>query len=56
MLGAKVGLAMGPLGAIAGTIPGAILGGIFGKDFGGKYDNPRCPSCGTKFSLPDRLK
>jgi DNA-directed RNA polymerase subunit RPC12/RpoP len=56
MLGAKVGIAMGPLGAIAGTIPGAILGGLFGKDIGKKYDNPRCPSCGTKFQIPESLR
>jgi outer membrane lipoprotein SlyB len=56
MLGAKIGIAMGPLGAIAGTVPGAILGGIFGKDLGGKFDNPRCPSCGIKFVIPSSLK
>lgn len=56
IIGAKVGIAMGPLGAIAGTIPGAILGGLFGKDFGKKYDNPMCPSCGTKFQIPDNLR
>lgn len=56
ILGGKIGLALGPLGAIAGTIPGAILGGILGKDFGNDYDNPRCPSCATKFQIPNSLK
>lgn len=56
ILGGKIGLALGPLGAIAGTIPGAILGGIFGKDFGNDFDNPRCPSCATKFQIPNSLK
>ena len=55
-LGAKIGIVGGPLGAIAGTIPGAILGGLFGKNIGKGFDNPRCPSCSTKFSVPNNLK
>lgn len=55
-LGAKIGIAGGPFGAIAGTIPGAILGGLFGKNIGKGIDNPRCPSCSTKFSVPNNLK
>ena len=54
--GAKIGIAGGPFGAIAGTIPGAILGGIFGKNIGNGFDNPRCPNCSTKFSVPNNLK
>lgn len=56
ILGGKIGLALGPLGAIAGTIPGAILGGIFGKNLGNDYDSPRCPNCATKFQIPNSLK
>ncbi|HEY9169195.1 MAG TPA: hypothetical protein VIN72_06885 [Lutibacter sp.] len=56
LTGAKFGIAGGPLGAIAGTIPGAILGGIFGKNIGKGFDNPRCPSCGSKFVIPNSLK
>jgi hypothetical protein len=52
-LGAKVGITFGPIGAIAGTVPGAVLGFFYGKELGDKFDRPRCPSCGTKFQLPE---
>ena len=53
-LGAKIGIVGGPLGAIAGTIPGAILGLVFGGGAGKKIDNPKCPNCGTKFTMPNK--
>lgn len=53
--GAKIGIVGGPLGAIAGTIPGAILGALFGKNIGKNIDNPRCPSCSTKFDVPNNI-
>lgn len=53
LLGAKIGIVAGPLGAMAGTIPGALFGAIFGgKSAGAAFDDPKCPKCGIKFSMP----
>jgi len=54
-LGAKSGIAGGPLGAMAGTIPCAILMAIFGSNAGKGFDNPQCPKCSVKFSLPKKI-
>ena len=41
--GGKVGIALGPHGAIAGTIPGAIVGGIGGHLIDRSWVT--CPEC-----------
>jgi hypothetical protein len=52
----KVGIAMGPVGAISGMVPGAILGAIFGNGFGNKFDETECPSRNLSFQIPTEMK
>jgi len=42
--GAKVGLALGPYGAIGGTVPGAVVGGVSGHLVDQTWVS--CPHCG----------
>ncbi len=45
--GSGIGIAMGPLGAIAGTIPGGVVGGAMGWFAADQVR--RCPGCGKVF-------
>ena len=47
LLGSGIGIAAGPLGAMAGTIPGAIIGAGTGYLLADQFR--RCPKCGKIF-------
>lgn len=47
--GTKIGLALGPLGAISGMIPGAILGSLFGAGAASKV--AKCPHCDSIMNI-----
>lgn len=49
IFGSSMGIALGPLGAIAGTIPVAIVGA--GLAYFGKKKFLKCEHCGKVFSL-----
>jgi len=55
MLGSKIGIAMGAIGAISGTIPLAILGGVIGTNIKSSLDNPNCSKCGNKIILTNDI-